>query len=117
MQDPIRTDRKLRMWEYRVSHDQLLLRSPKDGASRNLDIVFVGVQYVALPARLDGVEIGRGTEDDVLRAEQACGKPVAADRVFSVHTGGGQYMIVAASVRMFENDLDMFESSLESFTV
>ena len=115
MKEPIRASRKFRIWEYRVSHDQLLLRSPKDSASRNFDVIFVGVQYFALPSYFDGLEISLGTTEEILRVQQDYGKPVLAERVFSLRSNGAQHVVVAASVRVSENDLDMFESSLDSF--
>lgn len=115
MKEPIRTDRTFRVWDYRVSHDQLLLRSPKDAGMRNMDVIFVGVEYLSLPSQLNGLEISPGTAHEILLAEQGCGKQLSAEHVFSVRTKAGKHVVAAASVRVFENDLDLFESSLESF--
>jgi hypothetical protein len=42
--------RKFQFWQYRVSHGEVLVRSPKDAAHpRNVDLMFVGVEYVDLP--------------------------------------------------------------------
>ena len=60
----IQSDRDFRLWEYRVSHDQLLLRSPQGETHwRNLDLIFVGVEYLDLPTLLRGVELRQATAD------------------------------------------------------
>jgi len=50
--------RSFRLWEFNVNHNQLLLRSPKKKSQpKNVDIAFVGVGYVELPTKLDGITI------------------------------------------------------------
>lgn len=93
------SERKFRMWDYRVSHNQLLIRSPQTpDISTNVDIVFWGVDRVDLPTAFNGLElIKRGEED------------------FSIGTDSGEYSILASGCKVLENELDIFESSLESF--
>jgi hypothetical protein len=39
--------RRFQLWEYRVSHGSLLVRSPKGpDATTNVDLVFDGVEYI-----------------------------------------------------------------------
>lgn len=116
MQQAIRSDRVFKVWEYRVSHAQLLLRSPKSEAHpRNLDVIFVGVEYLDLPTRLEGIEILPGDADDVRDAQRGHGKPVGRECVFALSSTGRRHIVVATSVRELANDLDLFESSLETF--
>jgi hypothetical protein len=47
-------DRRFQLWEYRVSHGSLLIRSPKGpDAEMNIDLVFSGVEFVACPRTLN----------------------------------------------------------------
>ena len=51
-------NRNFQLWEYHVSHGSLLIRSPKRGEdTKNIDIVFAGVEYMALPRHLKSVEL------------------------------------------------------------
>ena len=112
----LKSSRTFRVWEYDVSHKQLLLRSPRDGThSKNIDLVFVGVEYLDLPTSLHGVTIGTAVDTDVGRARDALGKPVGTNEVFVLESGRRRCLVVAASGRIEENDLDLFETSLERF--
>lgn len=108
--------RIFRIWDFRVSHDQLLIRSPKSASEpSNIDLAFVGVEFVELPTMLKGLRVAEPTADDAKRVELALNRPVALNRVFVIETDGHRYAIVAAAMRVSENELDMFESSLERF--
>lgn len=108
--------RNFRLWDFRVSHDQLLLRSPKNAETpKNLDVAFVGVEYIELPTRMRELRIEEPEVDDHVRAEQALGRPVPHTQVFVIQTDDRRHIVVAAAVRFFENELDIFESSLERF--
>jgi hypothetical protein len=109
-------NRNFRLWDFRVSHDQLLLRSPKNTENpKNLDVAFVGVEYVELPTKLKDLTVGEAGDDDFRRADLGVGKAVPRDQVFVIESGGRRHVIVAAAMKVFENDLDRFESSLERF--
>jgi hypothetical protein len=111
-----RFERNFRLWEYRVGHDQLLLRSPKNAKRpRNFDVAFVGVEYLELPTNMRELVIGDPEEGDYEKASAVLGKAVPRDRVFVIQANEGRYVIVAAAITAFENDLDIFESSLERF--
>lgn len=112
----LRIERTFRIWDYRVSHDQLLLRSPARGdADRNVDIVFVGVEYLNLPSRLEGVTLITAEPVEIARAETAVGRQLDPQQVFVLSSGGHRYMVVAVAMNVLENELDLFESSLERF--
>jgi hypothetical protein len=113
----IRSDRSFRVWDYRASHDQLLIRSPKGGTnSRNQDVIFTGVEYFSLPTRLDGLEVAPVSSTEIPDATRGYGKKIAPERVLAIRSGGQRHLVIAASVREEENDLDLFESSLETFS-
>ena len=75
----------------------------------------MGVEYLSLPTKLQGITIGEADDDDVRTIEKAVSRAVSKDRIFVLQSGGGRYLILAAAMKVFENDLDMFESSLEKF--
>jgi hypothetical protein len=110
------TGRRFEVWEFRVSHEQLLLRSPPTGEQpRNIDLIFGGVDYVELPSKLGEIQVSEVTETDLARVRAAHKPDVRPDYVRVLVSKGRRYLVVAADMRVEENDLDLFESSLESF--
>lgn len=98
-------------WEYRVSHGQLLVRSPKSPTqASNVDIAFAGVEYVDLPRYLRELEIDEPEEADIAFAEHRLGRPIEAKAVFVLKVEGKRHIVVAAAVRVTESDMDIFES-------
>ncbi len=93
------SDRKFRLWDYKVSHNQALIRSPrKPDIATNVDIVFWGVERLDLPTNLDGLQMSKGDDDE-----------------FIIESGGQRFVVVADGCKVLENGLDIFESSLEGF--
>lgn len=110
------TDRKLRLWEYTVSLRQLLLRSVKEesGHATNLDVVFHGVRYVAIPADLEGLTVNSGSSTHIREVERLLGRTIVPPtQVFVLESQSRTHLIVAAAMRFEENKLDLKESSLE----
>jgi len=112
--DVFSSDRPFRVWDYLVSHDQLLLRSPKiKGYKKNIDIVFFGVTYIQLHTVLSGVNIREicpsdSEVDDSIKQHLSH----ESNKLFEVLSSNERYLIIAAFVRVFENDLEFRESSL-----
>jgi len=105
-----------RLWEFNVSHNQLLLRSPKKKFQpQNVDIAFVGVGYLEIPTQLDGITICQPSADEIDKIGERLGKQVASDEIHVLSSGGKRYLIVANAKKVWNNDLDIFESSLEHF--
>ena len=108
--------RSFQIWDYNVSHQQLLIRSPRSLAEEtNLDVACGGVEYVDLPTSFTGLVVGPPSEKDLARAEQVLSRPCKPEQVYRFETGGASFLIVAAGLTILENDLDLFDSSLESF--
>jgi hypothetical protein len=106
-------DRRFQLWEYRVSHGALLIRSPKGpGVETNIDLVFSGVEYVECPRMLRGVELATVTPEDVRRAGEAFGPVVAPDQLFVLLSAGIRHLVVAASCHVSENMDDIFDIPL-----
>jgi hypothetical protein len=113
-------DRDFKVWEYHVSHGQLLIRSPKAPATdasperhTNVDLVFLGVEYISLPRLLRGVMLDRASADDLRLLEATLGTAPAPASVRMLVSGGRRFAVVAASVTVSENDWDIFDSPFE----
>ena len=78
------------LWEYRVSHRQLLIRCPKlSEASKNVDLKFYNVEYIDLPAVFPDLEIDEANENDIAFAIGRLGKPVERERVVVLRSPNG----------------------------
>jgi hypothetical protein len=103
--------RRFQFWQYRVSHGELLVRSPKDAAHpRNVDVMFVGVEYVDLPRFLPDLEVDEPNDDDVARAEERLGKPVERQWVVVLKSQGRRFVVVAAAVQAVESEMEIFDT-------
>lgn len=107
------SDRRFKLWDYRVSHNQLLIRSPATpDIPTNIDVVFWGVEFVSVPTAFIGLTIERSFEGSDIRILIT---PSPNGEKFVVASHGTQYVIVAAGCKVLENSLDIFDSSLEGF--
>jgi hypothetical protein len=106
-------DRRFQLWEYRVSHGALLIRSPRGpGIETNIDLAFSGVEYVACPRMLRGVELATVIPEDLVRMAEGFGPVFAPDQVFVLLSAGRRHVIIAASCHISENSDDIFDSPL-----
>lgn len=104
------------LWDYSPAHQQMLIRRPKsEGYARNLDVAFVGVEYVECPTMLTDLIVCRADGEERAELEERMGRSVPEQQAFALRTGGRSYLVAAAAVKVFENELDLFESSLERF--
>ena len=104
-------NRHFQLWEYTVSHGSLLVRSPrKPTIAKNIDIIFVGVEFISSPRHLKGVELMRASPSDVIKVSAEMGKELAADQVFILFSQGKRFPVVAAGYKIDENESDIFDS-------
>lgn len=115
-----RSDRTFQVWEYQISHGQLLIRSPKAPATEsslelltNIDLVCLGVEYMALPHFLRGLELAAPTQDEIRNLETLLEKTIKADNIKILASEGKRFPIVALKFSLWENDWDVFESPFE----
>jgi hypothetical protein len=112
-----KSDRDFQVWEYQVGHGNLLVRSPKSGNETppytNLDLHFVGVEYMAVPRHLRGLQLVRPTPDEIRQVESEVGESVPPDHVMILGSGGKRFIVVAAGLEASENDWEIDESPLE----
>jgi hypothetical protein len=80
-----------------------------------MDIAFVGVEYLDLPTTVPNPAMLSPDETDLRKAQEALGKPVKESDLFVFQIGDRRHLVVAAAMKLFENELDIFESSLERF--
>jgi len=120
MHTKFQSDRTFKVWEFQVSHGQLLIRSPKAPASRdkpeqttNLDIIFLLVDYLAVPKILEGIELVAANQSELNALACLMGKIPSSNSVCIIESGGRRFPIVAANVTIKENTWDIFESPLE----
>lgn len=101
--------RRFRLWEYRVSHNQLLIRSPKNSDfSTNIDLVFWGVEFLKIPSSFNGLSVRKGSKsDDRLNVKEIDS--------FIFESSGQEFFLEAGGCKILENELDIFEASLEGF--
>jgi hypothetical protein len=102
-------DRYFKLWDYVVSMNKLLIRSPKSGGGRNLDLQFFGVKYMRLGSSLDGVTI---SESPTWPFNEPPPVELAGSVVFVLNTKYRTDLVVASEMIVQENDLDIMESSL-----
>ena len=108
------TNRTFQLWEYRVSHGSLLIRSPQGpDAKTNVDVICVGVEYVAAPRFLRSLEITEPTRKELRLLEQLLGKELVASSVIILASSGQRFPIVAGHFKVEENELAIFESPFE----
>lgn len=104
-------DRHFQLWEYRVSHGGLLIRSPKSsGEVVNVDLVFAGVVFISCPRSMPGLRLDTASADDVRRVQNAGREIGPADEVFVLVSQGFRHLVVASSLRLNEHDGDIFDS-------
>jgi hypothetical protein len=108
-------DRDFRVWHYSVSHSSLLIRSPKRGdILTNIDLVFVGVEYLDLTHWLRRPSIAVGDESDVADVETLLSRRLASSEVLvSIIAEGRRNLVLATSFEVQENKRDIFESPFD----
>jgi len=109
-----KSERYFTIWDYQVSHGQLLLRSDKrKGHEKNIDIIFFDSTYIQLFAMLYGVSIRKLNKNENIKYNSVK-EYLNYDNsyLFEIESGKEQYYIAASFVRVFENELGFNETSL-----
>jgi hypothetical protein len=109
--------RQFKLWDYNISHRQLLLRSPQTrNTPENTDILWWGVVLISLPSVLNGLTLRVATADESTRrlSEFQFGLNHQV-HVYVVETTIGDAFVIAAGCKVLTNNMDIFESSLVYF--
>jgi len=112
-----RSQRTFRIWDYSVSHSQLLVRSAHDQSDEctdNVDLIFSGVFYIALADIFRGLAVRSPSEAELDDIEERSG--VAEDathRYYVLTSGGREYVVGAASLRIDTNRVPPWQTVLD----
>jgi len=107
------TDQRLfQLWEYHVSHGSLLIRSPNGPGIQNcIDIIFVGVEYIAMPRHLGAIELVDAAPAETSMLEEVLQKSlVPPTRAWALIGPKGRFLVVGVAVKIEEHEGDMFQS-------
>jgi hypothetical protein len=108
--------RTFKLWDYNVSHNQLLIRSPKnEDINSNIDLKFVGVSYLNIPTLFEGCSFVKPIPDEINKIAYILKGKFNLDNIFVISTSEERYIVVAKSCHFSENNLDIFETTLECF--
>lgn len=106
------SDRRFKLWEYTVSHKQLLIRSPATpDISGNIDIIFWGVEYINVPSAFKGLSLNASTLADREKFKLESGVTLLSS-VFCLNTENQRCFISDLGFKVLSNELDIFESTL-----
>lgn len=107
-------DRQFQTWFYRVSHGELLIRSPRSASNlENIDLMFFGVVYMALPRFLPVLDICSPTDEEIVNVRAIVGVHAEHSSVFVLRCRGDRFLVAAASMRVNVNQLDIFDLPFE----
>lgn len=107
------SQRRFKLWDYSVSHKQLLLRSPYDLVVRdNVDIVFWQVEYIAVPTLLDGVSLNDSSDAERELIESVVGTKLPSP-VYRIDSGERSYFVAAGGFKVLSNN--NYDSTLVDF--
>lgn len=106
--------RDFQLWYYRVSHGELLIRSPKDKENiTNIDIMFFDVKYIELPRHLPNLTLEEAKYEDKIYLKEKTGHNYLKKDIVVINSNGNRHIIVATIYKIIENELDLFDLPFE----
>jgi len=116
----ISSSRKFLVWQYAVDKKQLLIRSPKGWQTNstpsegtNLDLLFNSVKYWKLPACLIGIELVYPSCEEVSNLESILETKINASELRLIVSNAQQFYVIASELEISENNLDIFETTIQ----
>jgi hypothetical protein len=107
--------KNFQLWEYQVSHGSLLIRSPKKSDQvENVDLKFFGVEYISVPRHLKEIFVSDVSNQEIQLLESILGKSITKNKVFVLESSTGRHMIVALTMKIEKNKLEIFESPFKN---
>lgn len=90
-----------------------------DPGPTNIDMIFMGVEYIEAPMALGlTVDLVQPTEEELERVNsilrKSIGTTIPLEQLFALAAGENRYLVAAHSVRVEENDLQFHESFLRN---
>jgi hypothetical protein len=106
--------RNFQFWEYHVSHGSLLIRSPAGpGIETSVDIICVGVEYLAAPRHLGEITVCLATEAEVEHLEKVLQKKLSPLHVWVFEGASDRFPIVGAGLDVREHPGNIFHSPFD----
>lgn len=107
-------DREFKIWDYSVSHKQMVIRSLGVGEdSPNLDLHFRGVEFLRAPTIFAGLVLVEPTDEEVIEVRSVLTPRVcAAETVWVLESAGQRHIVVAADLEIAETDYPMMSTAL-----
>jgi hypothetical protein len=104
-----RSHRQFKVWKYRISHEQLLLRSvPTASEPRRLEVLFRGVLAMKLTTNLDHLTIQQPSDEELTDIRQQIWNTTheVTKTAFIVRTLDSTGYVVASDFSTAEDDAD-----------
>ena len=111
--------RDFKVWDYLVSHKQMVIRSlgPTEG-SANLDFHFRGVEYFRAATVFRGLSVVAPTAEELDEAKRAMEpRKCEASMVWVLESGRHRHLVVADVLEVSETDYPMMVTALIHPTV
>jgi hypothetical protein len=110
------SERRFEIWDYTVSHSQLLLRSAKTNSEQTrTEVLFKGVKLMNLMTPLEGLSIEKCSENSSQLSKLGYPIPIGCDlyRVLTTTFEGYAFegYVMAAAMFVHVDDLDFNEPS------
>jgi hypothetical protein len=103
----------LRLWDYTISHEVALFRRPaSDTEPENLDLLFVAVEYFALPTSLHGLEIAEGSSAELAALGPLIGRLPSWAKLFVITSQGQRHLIVAGGWSLQRNRRELLDTGI-----
>jgi len=110
-----KSDRYFTVFDFKVSHGQLLLRSSKDDDYiKNIDVIFFGTSYIQLFTSAFSICVRILDKNQKLIHYDSVNSFLNFDEnyLFEIETSDEQFYIGASYFKVYENDLEFNETSL-----
>ena len=107
-----KSDRYFTVFDFFISHSQLLIRSSKNDENKsNIDIVFFDVKFIQLGIYYNGLrlKLRKGDIPPTIAKEYLTDEEC---NLFEIESKDEKAYVIAGLVHIYENSLDFNESSL-----
>lgn len=110
-----KSNRYFTVFDFIISHGQLLLRASKDDENiKNIDIIFFGARYIQIFTSLFGLSIRLVDYNKEIISSNMVNSFLSSDEnyLFEIETMGEKFYIGASYFKVYENELGFNETSL-----